>query len=806
VNGWTLSYDTWDAESQRLREALCTLGNGYIATRGAAEESAAGKTHYPGTYLAGGYDRLPTEIAGRVIENEDLVNWPNWLRLSFRPEAGDWLDTSRDEVMEYRQTLDLKRGLLERILRVRDTDGRITRLQSCRIVSMADPHMAALDWTITPENWSGRLHIRSALDGTVTNAGVDRYGTLNQRHLVPLHERAWGEQCLELLVRSSQSEIRMAQVARTRCFRGGEELHPPRKLVLQTGYAAHEFIIDVDEGDAIRVEKVVAIHTSRDRAISEPADAAHVAVGRAGDFAALLRAHELAWDHLWARCDITIDGDTRAQGILRLHVFHLLQTASRNSIGLDMGVPARGWHGEAYRGHIFWDELFIFPFLNLRIPEITRSLLMYRYRRLAAARHRAKEAGLRGALFPWQSGSDGREETQVLHLNPRSGRWLPDESHRQYHVNSAIAYNVWQYYQATGDREFMEFSGAEMIVEIARMWASLAQYNEATGRYSIRRIMGPDEYHDAYPDAAEDDGGLDDNAYTNVMAAWVMRRADDVLAMLTEDRRDELCASLGIEDEEISHWGEVATRLHLPFTDDWLLLQFEGYDKLKELDWDAYRTQYGDIHRMDRILEAEGDSTNRYKLSKQADVLMLFYLFSTYELGELLESMGYVPDEGWVERNVIYYLERTSHGSTLSGVVHSWILARFDRERSWSLFTHALESDVADVQGGTTPEGIHLGAMAGTVDMVQRGYLGIEMHDDVLWLEPWLPDPIREITVSLRYREHVLGVHATHNDVRISFHRGRGHTALISVRGNIHEFKEGETKTFSLTNGEPLPG
>ena len=178
-----------------------------------------------------------------------------------------------------------------------------------------------------------------------------------------------------------------------------------------------------------------------------------------------------------------------------LHIFHLLQTVSENTIDLDVGVPSRGWHGEAYRGHILWDELFIFPFLNLRLPELTRSLLMYRYRRLEEARHLARQAGHRGAMFPWQSGSDGREESQVLHLNPRSGRWVPDESNLQRHVSAAIAYNVWQYHQATQDVEFLAHYGAEMLLSIARFWASIATFDPERERYEIRGVAGPDEYH-----------------------------------------------------------------------------------------------------------------------------------------------------------------------------------------------------------------------------------------------------------------------------------------------------------------------
>jgi trehalose/maltose hydrolase-like predicted phosphorylase len=233
---------------------------------------------------------------------------------------------------------------------------------------------------------------------------------------------------------------------------------------------------------------------------SECSLAAREAIRRLGRFDELLRAHTLAWERLWSQCDIALEGDERTQLLLRLHLFHLLQTVSMHTIDLDVGVPARGLHGEAYRGHIFWDELFIFPTLNWHLPELSRALLLYRYRRLSEARWAARQAGYGGAMYPWQSGSDGREESQLTHLNPKSGRWVPDHTHLQRHVNAAIAYNIWQYYQATGDLEFLSRYGTEMLLEIARFWTSLTTYNRGLDRYEIRGVMGPDEYHDGSMD------------------------------------------------------------------------------------------------------------------------------------------------------------------------------------------------------------------------------------------------------------------------------------------------------------------
>src|SRR2546427_9559586 len=182
---------------------------------------------------------------------------------------------------------------------------------------------------------------------------------------------------------------------------------------------------------------------------------------------------------------------------------------------------------------------------------------MYRYRRLGEARAAAVEAGYRGAMYPWQSGSDGSEETQVIHLNPRSGVWEPDLSQNQRHVNAAIFYNVWHYYQATADSEFLLEYGAEMMLEIARFWASLAHFNPERERYEIHGVMGPDEFHEKYPGSEE--GGLRNNAYTNVMVAWLSETAVRLLDMLPERRRESLRRRIGLTDQEVELWQDMST-------------------------------------------------------------------------------------------------------------------------------------------------------------------------------------------------------------------------------------------------------
>jgi trehalose-phosphatase len=522
---WSLTDDGFDPAQEKLRESLCTQGNGSFASRGAAPESIAGRKHYPGTYIAGCYNRLQGGIAGQTIENESLVNIPNWLPLSFRLEDGPWFGGDLPEPVACHQELDMA-------------------------------HLAGLK----------------------------------------------------------------------------------RRLVQEPAYIAQEVTVPIRAGEKSRLEKIVAIYNSRDRGISESLEEARLQVAKVPGF----------------------------------HV--LLQTVSVHSIDLDAGIPPRGLHGEAYRGLIMWDELFVFPFLNLRIPDLTRALLKYRYRRLPQARLAAAAAGCDGAMFPWQSGSNGREEAQTLHLNPQSGHWVPDTTHIQRHIN--------------------------------------------------------------------------------IMAAWLFCRAIDALEMLPEERRQATWENLHLQDRELQRWQDMGCKMRVVFHDDGIISQFEGYDRLEEFDWEGYRQKYDHIHRLDRLLEAEGDSPNRYKLSKQADVLMLFYLLSADELDQLFMRLGYPFAFDTIPKNIDHYLKRTAHGSTLSRVVHAWVLARSRRQQSWHLFCDALRSDVLDIQGSTTHEGIHLGAMAGMVDLIQRCYSGLETRQDTLWLNPALPEELKSLAFNILYRDY----------------------------------------------------
>lgn len=783
---WSLIYDAYQPEQEKLREALTTLGNGYFATRGALDSFHNDDIHYPGTYFAGSYNRIPSIIAGEEIFNEDLVNMPNWLPVTFKVEGGDWFDLEHYQLLEYQQHLNLRKGILTRTLRVEDNEGRVTRLQFVRFVSMAKPHLAVQRFSIQPENWSGNVLIQSGLDGSVINNGVTRYQELNSKHLEILKIESPNPNELSLLTRTTQSHIETAYTASHLLFENKQPIDVSGEIKI-ANETIYQFIKhSVSQGKELILEKRVVVATNKDPASTDSLTDTKMLISYLNheSFEQLLEEHIHVWKTFWKRCDIKITSEGEDQRIVRLHIFHLLQTISKNSVDLDIGVPARGLHGESYRGHIFWDEVFIIPFYTFYFPEMARALLMYRYRRLTMARYLAVKAGFKGAMYPWQSASNGDEVTQLIHLNPRSNEWLPDYSHYQRHVNAAIVYNIWQYYLITQDKDFITNFGAEIALEIARFWASISHYNPSSGKYEIHQVVGPDEYHERYPGSNE--AGVRNNAYTNVMAVWSIERALDILNLLEASSAKELKEKIHLTDHELQQWQEITKAMKIPFHDDVIISQFEGYEDLPEFDWDFYVKKYGNIERLDRILKAENDSPDNYKVSKQADVLMLFYLLSVEELQTLFAKLGYTFNRDILIKNINYYLRRTSHGSTLSKVVLASLNQYVEEDHATKFYQDVLNSDIMDLQGGTTSEGVHLGAMASCININLFRFAGVQVKDNKLSFKPKLPARVSQLHFNIQFQQHWFDAKVTRNNIIVSLKQVSDTPVPIYINDQIY--------------------
>ena len=528
----------------------------------------------------------------------------------------------------------------------RDREGRRTRIVQQRFVSRKDEHLAGLTTEFTAENWSGTLEVSSGLDGRIVNSGVKRYRDLDGRHLTVLGHGEVDADTIDLQVETTQSRVRVAIAARTRLLRDGAVVPAVRGLVEEPGFVAHELAVELEQGRPATVEKVVALYTSRDRAITE-SRARRAARRRRAPTTTRGCSPGTRAPGAAPGTATTCSSTARTSGPRRSCTCTsstCCRPSHRTPRTWTSASPPGAGHGEAYRGHIFWDELFIFPFFNLQRPSLAGALLDYRFARLGMARAAARADGLRRGDVPLaerlqRAGGDpeAAPQPEVRALAARPVAPAAPRQHRDRLQRLAAL---------PGHRQhgFLRFTGGELLIEIARFWSSATTYDAEQDRYEIHGVMGPDEYHEGYPDS--DEQGLRNNTYTNVMAVWVLQRALQALDELPEHYREEVVDELTIRDEELDRWRDITQKMMVVFHADGVLTQFEGYEQLQEFDWEGYRERYGDIHRLDRLLEAEGDSADRYKVSKQADVLMLLFLLSRNELWTLLAGLGYHGHRG----------------------------------------------------------------------------------------------------------------------------------------------------------------
>jgi beta-phosphoglucomutase family hydrolase len=735
-DSWCLKYTDFKLDNEKSRESLLTVGNGYFASRGCFTEEKASNFHYPATYMSGVFNKKESTIKDKIVLNEDLVNCPNWLFTSFKIDDDDWCNQKTYKIIEIERTLNIKKGLLSGWAIVEDAKGRQTMLESVRLISMANKNLAGLEYSVTPLNYSGKISIRTGIDANIINDGIARYKDLNQKHLCKA-ETGSKNNIIWLKTKTTQSDIELNIAANV-------------SSNTNTDYSIEEsdseiniiFSQETIQNKEFLVHKTVAYS-------NEPKIDVIKLVEKNNDFNLIVKTSVDAWANIWKKADVSITGDRLVQKIARMHIYHLFVSFSTHNIDTNTSIGARGLHGEAYRGHVFWDELFIAPFFNIHYPELTREMLLYRYNRLEEAKKYASTNGFSGAMFPWQSGSLGTEETQEIHLNPESGKWGPDYSRNQRHISLAVAYNIIRYFQATDDKKFMKDYGFEILTEISRFFTSACKYSASDFRYHTENMMGPDEFHEKNMKSGNK-GGLRDNAYTNLMLAWVLRNTINIYY-----KQNFLFDSKSVipSETELLKWTEISENLFVHINENGIIEQFNGYFDLKELDWVAYKKKYGNISRLDRILKAEGKSPDEYKLAKQADTLMIFYNLTDKEINDTLAGLGYNLPNDYKTKNFYYYISRTSHGSSLSKIVHAFLAQKWEiYDLANKLFYEAIVNDYSDVQGGTTAEGIHTGVMAATVMHILNSYSGVDFRNKVLSISPKMPNYWQRCSFNFKFR------------------------------------------------------
>ncbi|MDT2739826.1 glycosyl hydrolase family 65 protein [Enterococcus canintestini] len=757
---WQVTYHGYrPGKDEYSVESLLTVGNGFMGLRGTMPEMEISDDHYPATYLASLYNTAASIVADQTIYNEDFVNAPN-LQKIYLIVDDEKIAFEKDQIKKLTRTLHMKTGLFTANAIVTTKSGKDIAIKVKKIANMEHTAQYSIHYAFVPLNFSGTVTVVTEADGDVYNYNVARYRSLTKDHLDITRLHATGKKAL-LVAKTKASKITVTQYSEL----FSDTLDLTQLENTQTDKVIRQKItFSAAKNTWYSLDKAVSVAQRRKEESPLEIDLNTITLP---DFKTSAAQSAIAWQILWDKAAITVSGDLMSQKLLNLHTYHLLCSASPNgNKGLDASITARGLHGEAYRGHIFWDELFILPFYIIHFPKTAREILLYRYRRLKAAKIDAKKAGYKGAMFPWQSGLEGTEQSQELHLNPISGKWKEDHSRLQRHVSLAIAYNIWQYFNNAQDEDFMKQYGLELMLEIAHFWESAAIWDEKLERYSIDHVMGPDEFHESYPNSEK--GGLKNNAYTNMMVVWLFEE----IARLQEVLPTDFAATVeksGISAETLHRMKDIKNKLALEINEDGIIAQFEGYFNLKDLDWDYYQEKYGNVYRMDRILNAEGHSADEYKVAKQADSLMIFYNFPQQKVDEILQDLNYDLPADYVTKNLAYYLARTSHGSTLSRVVHAQLAAMVDdQDLAWQLYKEALYSDYRDIQGGTTAEGIHAGVMAATLYIPLTTFAGLDIRQEVLNLTPNLPKAWESLSYKLKIRGVHFAIALTHRKIIIT--------------------------------------
>ncbi|RRG18762.1 glycoside hydrolase family 65 protein [Weissella viridescens] len=774
---WELAYhDISKAAKSYGEEALLALGNGYLGWRGAPVWSTFSDNHYPALYVAGVFNQTQTPVADRMVVNEDLVNLPN-------PQLTQiWINgqlLSENNLETRASHLRFDRGELTETFTFGLAEGTVT-LTTTKMVDPIAWHHMGMQLELSTD-FEAQLKLASIIDASVTNQNVVRYRDFDATEF---NVKKIDSAKHQVYVQTRQSGIDIAIGATTKVWQQDQ-------VVIGTTKATADQLIEsytttLLPNVPVILNKTISVATSQET--STPLDEALAALMTEVNLN-FVRNHSLEyWRDVWHDADIEVESDDkRLQQLIRLNIFHLHQAAQSNANPhLDASVGSRGLTGEGYRGHIFWDELFLVPYYAANDPKAARALIQYRIQRLAGAQANAQRESEAGAMYPWQSGLYGDEQAQVIHLNTVDQSWIPDNSRLQRHVSLAIAYDLWVYTRITKDVSLLQNGGLTMLLEIAKFWLHKVQLAD-DGRFDLADVMGPDEFHEAYPDAKT--AGIKNNAYTNVMLTWLLNW---ILELQTDfSAFDAIAASDNFDATLLERAKAVAHGLRLERNEAGVFAQYEGYFALKELDFAAYAEKYGDIHRIDRLLKAEGKSPDDYQVAKQADLLMLLYNFDDGLVAKLLEQLGYPLKSDWLAVNKNYYLERTVHGSTTSRPVFAGIdvtLGQLDEAEQ--LLAHAIRSDVDDIQGGTTAEGIHTGVMGETLAVVQNKFAGVHLLAGMPEIKPNLPETWASIHFKQQYQGIWLDIVETHTYISLTA------DATIQVKINDEE--------YLVTNGEPL--
>jgi trehalose/maltose hydrolase-like predicted phosphorylase len=728
---WVLGVDGYDSLREGSVESRFAISNGFLGIRGARSTSRGARWVVPArTYVAGLFD---SSSEGAM---QGLVPAADWLRIRIVLPSGPLIHYP-GEVSSHRITLDMQRGALLSEGQHMQAAELGLHVRTLRLVSLQNRAIGLQLIQLQVDRGEVDMTFEAMFEGTdlgLVSAEIDQdLGLWHTQH--------------------SGKALAMATAASL--LIDGRD-HPPTAL----GDLTWSWRWKTRPGQVVCFQRVVAVVRGETQS-PVAADEARKKLGVAlpGGWRGVVAAHEAAWEERWQCSDVQVTGDAAAQQALRFAVYHLNSAANPQDERVSIG--ARALTGDDYHGHVFWDtEIFLLPFYTLTWPEAARTLLMYRFHTLDGARAKAARMGWRGALYAWESADTGTEETPDQVIGPDKSVIDVLCGRLEQHISADVAYAVWQYWQATGDEAFLLDAGAEILLETARFWASRAT-PEADGRHHIRDVIGPDEYHEH----------IDDNAYTNVLARWNIRRALDVAALLRARwpaRWELLQGRLHLDDNELTQWSAVAQTIATGLdTKTGLFEQFAGYFALEDIDVASYS---GRTMPMDVVLGRE--RVQKSQVVKQPDVVALLAL---------------LPEEfapGTDETNFRYYELRCSHGSSLSPAMHGLVAARLgDAEMALRFFRQAADIDLGD-SNVNTDGGVHIAALGGIWVAAVFGFAGLSLKDDGIALDPHVPADWRSVAFNVQWRKRKLTIRLDGQSVDVTL--VAGDPMVVTVDGLPH--------------------
>lgn len=765
VDPWRLVETRFDPTDLGTCETLFAVGNGYLGMRGNAEEGREAVVH--GTFLNGFHETWPIRHAesafGFARTGQTIVNAPDAKVMKIYVDD-EPLMLGFSEVTDYERSLDFENGLLRRCLVWRTPSGKRVKVESTRMVSMEQRHLAVMTLEVTMLEGEAPVVISSQIlnrqdgqddyhrapDSQAAGVGMDdprKAAAFDERVLMP-KQNTCADGRLGLGFRTAESQMTIAVAAEHRIHGvGDDECEVIVGSSEDRAKAVHRYY--AREGETVRLEKFAAYHTSTGVPVSELADRCDRTLDRALRLGVEeLYAEQRAWfDEFWRTADVRVTGDDAVQQAVRFNLFCLAQASARADAH---GIAAKGVTGSGYEGHYFWDtEIYVVPFLTYTQPRMARNALHFRRKMLPAARVRASEMAQSGALFPWRT------------INGEEASAYYAAGSAQMHINGDIVYALMKYVIASGDHEFLSGEGADMLVETARMWADLGfwRHNGGDPSFHIHGVTGPDEYTTV----------VNNNLFTNLMARFNLDSAAKVVDRLrTHDpvAHRALVSRLHVTRDEVVEWQRCADGMHVPY-DEGLGIHPQDDAFLDREVWDLSRTP-DELRPL--LLNYHPLVIYRFQVLKQADVVLALFLHGDRFTMEEKKA------------DFEYYDPITTGDSTLSAVVQSIVAAEVGHhEDAMDYFWHALHTDLGDLHHNTV-DGIHVASAGGVWSSLVFGFGGFRDHGGELTFDPRLPVGWEGLEFSLTWQGSLLGVRLTQDAIAFRVVEGDGPVEL-SVRG-----------------------